>query len=271
MSHIFESEGLRLEYQTFGSGDRAMFAFHGFGSTSEMYRLLEPALGKKYTVYSFNLPFHGESSMDEETAGQGIYPVQLKKYFKNFLWHIHASYFSLLGYSIGGKVALNLVELMPDEVQDVFLFAPDGIKISPWYRFVTNTFPGKWVYRRLMLYPQRYMGFIKGFEKLRLIHPRTANFARSALDTVEKRKMVYNTWQCFRHLDPDIRKVQQVMNEKNLNVHLFFGKYDKVIPPSIGKKFVNGLRKKSALHVMESGHQLVKENANAVLEEILAA
>ena len=124
MSLSFEYEGINLEYEIIGNGEKAMFAFHGFSSSSSMFGVLEPSLGKNYTIYSFNLPYHGKSTIDAETTIHGIDTLQLQKYFKSFLWHIHHSYFSLLGYSIGGKLALKLIELFPNEVQHIFLFAP---------------------------------------------------------------------------------------------------------------------------------------------------
>ena len=271
MSLSFESEGINLEYEIIGSGEKPMFAFHGFSNSSEMFRVLEPSLGKKYTIYSFNLPYHGASTVDEETTVYGIDTLQLQKYFKNFLWHIHSSYFSLLGYSIGGKVALKLIELFPEEVNDVFLFAPDGIKLSFWYRFITRTMPGKWIYKRLMLHPHRYLSFVNVFGKLKLVHPRTADFIRSSLDTSEKREMVYNTWMCLRNLDPAINQIQNIINRKNMNFHLFFGKYDKIIPAFIGKNFVKGLRNKKCLYLVDAGHQMVKEKMNDDLERILSS
>ena len=176
----------------------------------------------------------------------------------------------MLGYSIGGKVALKLIELFPDEMKDVFLFAPDGIKISFWYRFVTRTDLGKWVYKRLMLHPSRYMRIVNAFESIRIVPSHTANFVRNSLDTAAKREMVYQTWMCLRHMDPDTGKVCKIINERNLNFHLYFGKYDKVIPQFIGERFVRGLRNKKSLHILDAGHQLIKEKTNAELEKILS-
>jgi len=270
MTSVFGYDGLTLEYEVLGNGKKALFAFHGFGSSAELFRELETSLGKTYTIYSFNLPFHGLSKLDHESSALGIYPDLLKVYFKNFLWHIHATYFSVAGYSLGGKIALELVILFPEEVKEIFLFAPDGIKVSPWYGFVTKTILGKWIYKRLMLHPGRYQRIINVLEKIRIVHPRTASFVRASLDTEEKRLLVYNTWQCFRHIEPDIRQFQNIVNRKRLQIYLFFGKYDKVIPPGIGKKFVRGLRNKKSLHVVEAGHQLVNEKLNAEIEKILS-
>jgi len=268
MGNIFESEGLSLEYEIIGSGSKAMFAFHGFASNADLFRILEKSLGGRYTIYSFNLPFHGKSAVDEETIRLGIDPVQLKKYFKNFLWHIHSSYFSLLGYSIGGKIALKLIELLPEDVQDIFLFAPDGIKISPWYHLVTKTYFGKWVYNRMMIHPSRYLKLLRFLALIKIINSRTANFVKSTLDTNEKREMVYKTWVCLKDLDPDIKTIQSIINRKNLRIHLFFGKQDKLIPVSIGKKFQSRLKSKN-LHVVDSGHQLITEKINTELMELI--
>ena len=269
MGKIFESEGLHLEYEIIGNGSKPMFAFHGFASNADMFHILKKSLSSRYTIYSFNLPFHGQSTVDEETQRLGIDPVQLKKYFKSFLWHIHSSYFSLLGYSIGGKVALKLVELLPDDVQDIFLFAPDGIKISPWYHFVTKTALGKLIYRRMMIHPSRYMNLLAVLKVVGIVSSRTANFVKSTLDTNEKREMVFKTWTCLKNLDPDIKAIQSIINNKNLFIHLFFGRHDKLIPPSIGKKFQAGLKSKN-LHVVEGGHQLITEKLHSELLEIIS-
>lgn len=271
MSLSFQYDGITLEYEIIGNGEKAMFAFHGFSNSMEMFRVLEPSLGKNYTIYSFNLPYHGNSTLDAETTIHGIDTLQLQKYFKNFLWHIHHSYFSLLGFSIGGKVALKLIELFPDELKDVFLFAPDGLKISFWYRFVTLTDTGKWIYKRLMLHPSRYMRIVNILESIRIVPSHSANFVRNSLDTAAKREMVYQTWMCLRRLDPDTEKISNIINERNLNFHLYFGMYDKVIPQFIGERFARRLRNRNSLHILEAGHQLIKEKTNAELERILSA
>jgi pimeloyl-ACP methyl ester carboxylesterase len=269
MSFSFQSEGLNLEYEIIGTGEKAMLAFHGFAGDKSLFRVLNPSLGKKYTIYSFNLPYHGLSTVDRETDIHGISPIQLKKYMKNFLGHIHSGNFSILGFSIGGKVALKVIELLPDEVKDIFLFAPDGIVISPWYNFITKTMMGKWIYKRLMLQPSRYMKLLRVFEFMKLVHPRTANFVRSALDTNEKRLMVYHTWMSLRNLDPDVKKVQSTINAKNNVLHLFFGRHDKLIPPSIGNHFAAGLNNKNCIHIIDAGHRLIREDINGVIIPIL--
>ena len=49
-------------------------------------------------------------------------------------------------------------------------------------------------------------------------------------------------------------------------MYLFFGKFDKIIPTSIGKKFMNGVEKQVRLYELEEGHKLVKPE---VLEKVM--
>ena len=55
------------------------------------------------------------------------------------------------------------------------------------------------------------------------------------------------------------------------SVEFFAGKFDKVIPPVIGKQFVKGLKNKKSLHIVEAGHQMVNEKLNAELEKVLTS
>jgi pimeloyl-ACP methyl ester carboxylesterase len=265
----FQREGIDLEYIVIGTGPRPMLAFHGFGKDAEMFKVLASSVGKYYTIYSFNLPFQGNSVVSENLVKNGIKPELLKKFIKEFLETVSADKVSLMGYSIGGKIVLKLIEIMPESIDDVFLFAPDGIKLSAWYKLVTHTRIGNTLFLRMMKFPERYLKILSGLEKIRIVHPRTANFVRGSLDTDEKRKLVFKTWLCLRKLDPAIKIVQELIGRYKINSHLFFGKFDKVIPSSLGIRF--GEKCSSAsVHILESGHELVKEKTNAILNQILS-
>ena len=268
MERTFQHGGISLGYFSFGNGPRVMLAFHGFGSSPGDFHVFEKSLGHRFRVFSFSLPFHGSSNLDEETSVSGISPGQLQNFIRAFLDTVGATQFSLLGYSIGGKIVLKLVELFPKNVNDVILLAPDGIRVSPWYRFVTGTRTGQWVYRRLMLHPRRFMNYVSGLEKLRMVNPRTARFVKGSLGTHEMRKQVFLTWMSLRRLNPDIPLVQSLVNEGSLNLHLFFGRYDRIIPATIGLQFVKKLSNPGALHLVEAGHQLVMDSMNEELSKL---
>ena len=81
MNNFISHNGFNWEYEKFGSGKEILLAFHGFGNHSSDFRILERSLGKKYTIISFNLPYHGASYIDESRADKTISKEDLKKLF----------------------------------------------------------------------------------------------------------------------------------------------------------------------------------------------
>lgn len=265
MSHFLTYKGFHWEYEKFGDGQEAMLAFHGFGNHSADFRVLEPSLGKKYKIYSFNLPFHGNSRIDEPALTKTIARETLKELFQLFLNQHQIEHFSLMGYSLGGKIVLQLVEFFPDQVQTVLLFAPDGIRNRWSNGFVTKNKLGEKIFQHVIVNPSRFFRLVNMLKDMKLIHEKLSGFLQNALNTREKRQMVWDVWLCFRDIKPNISKIQELVNKHQINMHLFFGKYDKIIPPIIGEQFTDKLKNKNNLHVVDMGHNLVSEKMNDYL------
>ena len=268
MSHILSYKGFHWEYEVFGSGDETMFAFHGFGNSSSDFRILEPSIGKNYKIISFNLPYHGNSRVDDNIQKKTVTKDSLKEMFQFFLDQHQIAKFSLMGYSLGGKLALQLIELFPDKVITAFLFAPDGIRNNWSSGFVTNYGTGKKLFQGIIKDPSRFFRIVRMLQRISLIHEKLSDFIQNSLDTREKRQLVWNVWMCFREIKPNSSKIRAIINQHKIQMHLFFGKYDRVIPPSIGEQFVNKLTDKNCLHVVDMGHNLIKEKMNDYLLKI---
>ena len=57
----------------------------------------------------------------------------------------------------------------------------------------------------------------------------------------------------------------------NSNILLFFGKYDSIIPASIGLKFQKGMEKYVSVDILETGHKMMTEKTFSVIAKILKA
>ena len=265
MSHFISYKGFHWEYELFGNGDEMLLAFHGFGKQGSDFRILEQTLGKKYKIVAFNLPYHGKSRIDESALQKVISKVQMKELFRLFLQQHHIEKFSLMGYSLGGKIVLQLIEFFSDKINTVFLFAPDGIRSNMTSGFVTRNALGKKLYAQVMNNPARLFSIVKMLRGMKLIHEKMSEFVHSSLSTQEKRQQVWNVWMCFRDIRPDIPFIQRLINNHHIKMHLFFGKYDRIIPPSIGENFLKKLSDKNCLHIVEMGHNLIQEKMNGYL------
>jgi len=137
--NVFEVEELKIPFIKFGKGKKAMLAFHGFNKNIYDFTIFEPSLGDKFTVYSFGLLYHHKyHAVDEET----IFTVAiLKKFINSFLTTIDKDRFSLLGFSLGGRLCLKIIEVFAPLIEKAFLLAPEGIRINPWYRLITQQWP----------------------------------------------------------------------------------------------------------------------------------
>ncbi len=269
MNHFISHKGFHWEYEMFGHGDEMLLAFHGFGNHASDFETLEPALGKRYKIISFNLPYHGTSRIDDHILRRTISKDVLKELFQLFLHQHRVEKFSLMGYSLGGKIVLQLTEFFPEQVNAVFLFAPDGIRYTWSNGFVTRNAIGKRLYQRVIKNPTRFFNLVKMLQSMNLIHEKISDFLQNSLDTKEKRQLVWDVWICFRDIKPNISKIQELINEHGIRMHLFFGKYDRIVPPAIGRRFAKRLKDKHCLHVVDLGHNLIREKMNLYLQEIL--
>ena len=269
MTNFISINSSRWEYETFGSGNEILLAFHGFGNSRSDFKIFESSLGKKYKIISFDLPYHGKSSIDKSVVNKTISKNELKELFEEFLNRQQIKKFSVMGYSLGGKIALQLIEFFPKQINGAFLFAPDGIRNNWSNGFVTKSKIGKKIYKRIIDDPSRFFKLVKTLKSINIINPKISDFLHHSLATQEKRKQVWDVWVYFRDILPNIKKIQDIINENNISVHLFFGKYDTIIPPSIGKGFISQLKNKNALHIVDMGHVMIREKMNAYLLKIL--
>ena len=65
--HYFENSFVKLHYYKFGSGPRHMLCFHGFGMHGKQFKLLTAQLGERYTFWGFDLFFHKETQLKDQS------------------------------------------------------------------------------------------------------------------------------------------------------------------------------------------------------------
>src|SRR4051812_5093435 len=107
-SHYFENAFIKLHYYKFGTGAQHMFCFPGFGMHGKQFISLEPAIGQKYAVWGFDLFFHKETVLKDEslaTIKQGLQKEQLVNLIAAFCESQQIRRFSVIGYSMGSHYA----------------------------------------------------------------------------------------------------------------------------------------------------------------------
>ncbi|MCL6523710.1 MAG: alpha/beta fold hydrolase [Thermoflavifilum sp.] len=248
-----------------GQGSQLLVCFHGFGENANSFQVLEPALGADYTIVALDLPYHGLTQLQKHLSSATIDWQELMRCVLN---KFHQTDYLLLGYSLGGRVCLQLAQLMPERVRHLILIAPDGLRHNFWFHFLTHSRVGNALFRWHVDHPQLFFRMIYWLEKLHFISPNYKRFLEVNMETRDKRMQVWNTWNCLRSFTPDMNLLKTYIRRYRIPVWLIFGKYDRVIKPSYGKVMTRDLRE-ARVWELDSGHQLLSSELASFLHDQL--
>lgn len=259
----------RVHYHEYGSGNKPMLAFHGYGMTGKQFHVLKESVLTKYHVYGFDHFFHGESVIEgwtEEHILTGMPKALVKSYLEEWFKVYGKQKVSILAYSIGAKLALILLEEFPEWIDEIILMAPDGLSVYKGFDFLTNKPIGKIFFRNATKSKWMAPALLRNLRRLRIIDDNLYNIAYNEIDTERKRLDVYYTLNLIRRLQPDTDKVIQLLDQYPIKCTIIFGKDDKLFPRSAAKSFTDQLTK-AEIHEVPLGHWLVVP----ALDEYLAS
>lgn len=266
---FIQHNNLSLQFLTYGNGTKALFAFHGFGRHASDYKVFESLFGKEYTIYSFNLFHHGDSQYPTERIEKNTFTKsEFKRLFKKFIAQKEISSFDVMGYSLGGKLALIFAEIFAEKLNQLWLFAPDGIKMNFWYRLASGSKIGRGVYRYFLYNPHLFITMVNGLHRTKIINNKIKKFALKNMASQEDRELVYKVWLTFKDTNPNMRVVVNNILRNSISVHQFFGAKDQVIKPHLGKWFAKEINQENRLHVLPAGHLLLTKKTATYIEEL---
>jgi len=248
-------------YYRYGTGSAWLCCLHGYGESGKSFEWLEGLLGKDYTLIAFDFPFHGGTSWKEETV---ITAEDLLAILQS-ITHQTNPQISLLGYSMGGRVALQLAMQIPQNIARIVLVAPDGLHENFWYRLATQTSVGSAFFKFTMRHPAWFLGFVQLAGKTGLLHKTIVKTTLHYIDTANKRTQLYQRWTAMRRFRPKLASVKQQLASYQVPVRMLFGTYDQVILSKRGAQFRKGIENQVELKVIQAGHQLLKEKYGAVI------
>lgn len=249
-----------LPFHKFGSGSKILLAFHGIGQDgSSCFAPILTSLGLHYTIFAFDLPFHGQYS---NAPFEVISKVEWKNSIARFLNENNITRFDITGFSIGGRFALATLEAFPENIDHAFLIAPDGVSEHPMYALATRIPPARWFYGWLMRHPGVFFPGVAVARTLKLASKSLVRFTQQVLNTPEKRQTIYRSWVAFRDLRFDIPALVKTANGSQVTIYLFAGVYDNLLKPKALRKLTELLPKNQYIE-LKSGHTRLVEHAAA--------
>lgn len=260
--YTFQVEGNGMAYQKIGNGPAILLAFHGFGQTKEIFKPLNTSLGAQFTIFAIDLFFHGNS---QYVGHQLLKKQDWQRFIAAFLEEQHIGRFSLMGFSLGGRFSLAIVESFADRLDQLILLAPDGITRSPWYRLATGSVVGRGLFRYVLRHLSMLNVFGHTLTRLGLLNKTAMRFAEISLGTPEQRKLVYQSWTQFRLITPNLTTLSKLLNENPVQVRFFTGAFDRIVPGSYILPLTKRLRHYE-LTVLKTGHNHLIELASTTLK-----
>lgn len=245
-----------------------LLCLHGYGESETSFHFLEVHLPPQYQLIAIDLPFHGKTAWDETTD----FTVQdLLQIIDHILAERGRSGdpITLLGFSMGGRMALSILQAMPHRIDKIILLAPDGLKVNFWYWLATQTAPGIRLFRFTMDHPGWFFGVLQVGHRMRLINRSVHKFTSNYVDNKTLRRELYRRWTGLRRIKPDLPVIKQKAAEHNISIDLVYGEFDRIIRHERGAKFRQGIESYCRLQVIKSGHQLLHQKNAALIAGLL--
>lgn len=267
-SHYITHNNSTIHYRQFGNGPKLLFCFHGYGRESDTFYVLERRLGSAFTIVAIDFPFHGRTDWKDELIFKPYYLTQFLLQIRSTLRKENMK-FSLLGFSMGGRIALHLTQLMADKVERLVLLAPDGLNFNFVRWFGSDTWLGNKLLSYTMHRPAWLFWVLEKAEKWRVIPRNLAGFLRSYIQDDEYRFVLYNRYISMRKFNSSLQKVKRFIKQYQIPVRMLYGKFDKVIPSKGGERFKEGIEEFVSLKVVDSGHNLLNEGQAGRIAQLI--
>jgi pimeloyl-ACP methyl ester carboxylesterase len=227
------AKNMILNYKKIGNSDKILLAFHGMGQDFSCFQNFAQTFENQYTTYLFDLPYHGKSggiNGDNYQENEVITKEIWKEYLKKFLVENQIQNFSIIAFSMGGRFALATVEAFTERIDELILLAPDGITEDPKYILATRYSFSRKIFKSVVQNNELYHPFANLLARTGIVHKKVVKFAKMMVDTPTKQEQLYRAWIGFHQLRFDFTKLAQLINNQNITVKNFMGKYDKLLP-----------------------------------------
>lgn len=252
---VFSHGEIQLEYTLWKppSGEnKVSIALHGFSRPMEDMLAVRPLLQQNASLLMVHLAAHGQSSGHHR-------PIEPIEWYTamDALMDSEGLEFNgtLIGYSIGGRIALHWWTLQPARFTRVVLLAPDGLVKNAGYRCAVDTMVGRTWLGQSERQREGLVNVGTWLHNKGLLPDHFYQFSMFHLETREMWSMVVDCWLSLRRFWPPGRQtMKQIANAHPHVLEAHFGERDKVIRPTNAHK----LDDVCPIHFHPSGHGMLR-------------
>jgi pimeloyl-ACP methyl ester carboxylesterase len=228
-------------------------------------------MGDQYTFYGFDLFFHKETILRDQSVTavkKGISKSRLAALFKDFCEKTGVDRFSIIAYSMGSHYATSLVEEMPEQIEELFIAAPSSLKPGKIITFLSANRLGNKVFERMALSDRGMTGLLSVLKKIKIIDQKAYDILFREISTPDLRFSFYACTSYLRFLKLNAEKFIDKLNEHKIRSIFIFGERDRNYPPEIGEAVIPKINLARQL-VINENHDMINRNFANVLSGLL--
>ena len=216
----------RVHYLKWGSGEKVLIAFHGFGQRAKWFQALASKLGTGITLYALDLPFHGLT----QWALPEFKPAHIQALIEKIREKEQTDKCWGLGYSLGGRLWLSLFPLISEHLHGLLLIAPDGIRTRGLGLAMALPDGLRQSLAQKMREPDAILQMAHWANKAGIINPRHYRFFKNHLGHQGRRDRIIRTWLSTRFFKLDEALIKKTCSLHSLTINILLGKEDPLIP-----------------------------------------
>ncbi len=262
MDETLVIDGINICYDLSGSGEPVIL-IHGLGVGRTVWNRLAEDASKLFTVYSVDLPGFGCSDAPDLPYGVPFYVEFLLK----FMDEANINRATIVGSSMGGRVAALFAAKYPERISKLVLIAPGGL--TPSHSRLSDA---SWLMdANFWLMSKNRALYRKSFEDsfadTEQIPEWLVDQGWSMMKNPAYRRAFLRNAQYLSRPDPAFKDALGLIKAETL---IIWGTEDHVIPSSDAKKFAD-LIKHSEVRILEKcGHMVLLECGNQCNDLILS-
>ncbi|SEM61002.1 Pimeloyl-ACP methyl ester carboxylesterase [Mesobacillus persicus] len=256
--------GVEIYYEHYDhpSSTETVVLIHGFLSSLFSFRHLVPLLKERFSIVSVDLPPFGRS---------GHSPM-FKYSYKNIAYtvvklleELNIPKYHLIGHSMGGQIALNILYHYPNYAEKAILLCSSGYSKQAKRPLILASY-----LPFFHLFIKQYLarsGLEKNLKNVvynqSLIDDKMRN---GYLSPFLENRIFKGLTGLLRHREGDLPSSS--LREIRTPCLLIWGDHDKVVPLEVGKRLATDLAHSELVVLKETGHLVPEERPNEVYQQI---
>ena len=260
--NMVSMESIRIHYKDTGPKDApVLLLLHGFGSSLQTWDVWAEKLDKKYRVIRLDLPgfgLTGPSPSDDYSELNDLNTVT------RFVDSLGITDLSVVGHSMGGKIAWTFAAAHPERVKALVLMAPDGFPQPEAIGTKPYAMPAIMGVMKFSL-PKYFVrkSIEPAFVDLNELDDQLVNRYHDMLRAPGVRAAILARANQTIYTDP-VPRLKQI----KAPTLLIWGDEDKMIPSSNAKSYAAVLENSETVLIPKLGHLLHEEHAELGLAKV---